>query len=240
MTMQFKRLLHISINTLEWTEGNHVWFDAALKPGTSIEVHWGDGTHSTLRHQPGYAMSRVAHYYKDAEKKELPYQIEFLSEDCESLTALIDGTWETNVNRVVFEDCPSLTYLQYVQLQNVDFAGCPNLETLEATECYDDNLDLSTMPRLRKLIIRSSKNLTSLNLTKNVDLEELDISLCDMLRKIAVSNSSKLRIVVNDYADLDAHTQKWLQATVTRNGGRIQQEWLDTGFSSVGCFGEES
>ena len=96
------------------------------------------------------------------------------------------------------------------------------------------------MPRLRKLIIRSSKNLTSLNLTKNVDLEELDISLCDMLRKIAVSNSSKLRIVVNDYADLDAHTQKWLQATVTRNGGRIQQEWLDTGFASVGCFGEES
>ena len=152
----------------------------------------------------------------------------------------IDGTWETNVNGVVFEDCPSLTYLQYVQLQNVDFAGCPNLETLEATECYDDNLDLSTMPRLRKLIIRSSKNLTSLNLTKNVDLEELDISLCDMLRKIAVSNSSKLRIVVNDYADLDAHTQKWLQATVTRNGGRIQQEWLDTGFASVGCFGEES
>lgn len=95
------------------------------------------------------------------------------------------------------------------------------------------------MPRLRKLIIRSSKNLTSLNLTKNIDLEELDISLCGKLRKIAVCNSSKLRIVVNDYADLDAHTLKWLQATVARNGGQIQQEWLDTGFASCGCFGEE-
>lgn len=220
-----KRLLHISINTLEWTEGNHVWFDARLKPGTSIEVHWGDGSHSTLRCQ-GSSMSRVAHYYKSAEKKELPFEIEFYSDDSNALEELVDGTWETKVYRVVSEDCAALRYLKYVQLYDADFGGCPNLETLEATECHADSPDFSVMPHLRKLIIRGGRNLSSLNLTKNSEIEELDVSHCRNLRKIAVANTSKLRVVANDYTKLDCHTMKWLQATVERNGGRIQVEWL--------------
>lgn len=32
---------------------------------------------------------------------------------------------------------------------------------------------------------------------------------------------------------------KWLQATVKRNGGWIQEEWLDSEHISGGCFGEE-
>lgn len=234
-----KRLLHISINTLEWTEGNHVWFDARLKPGTSIEVHWGDGSHSTLRHRQGFGMCRIAHYYNSAEKKEWPFEIEFYSDDSEALEELVDGTWETWVKRVVFEDCPALLYLQYTQLHSVDFSGCPNLRTLVVTEYYADSLDCSVMPHLRKLIIRASRNIKSLNLTKNPALEELDVSHCLELRKIAVSNSSKLRIVANDFTELDAHTLKWLQATVERNGGRIQEEWLDSEYISGGCFGEE-
>ena len=234
-----KRLLHISINTLEWTEGNHVWFDARLKPGTSIEVHWGDGSHSTLRHRQGFGMCRVAHYYNSAEKKEWPFEIEFYSDDSEALEELVDGTWETWVKRVVFEDCPALVYLQYTQLHSVDFSGCPNLRTLVVNEYYASELDLSLMPHLKKLICRASNNLTALNLTKNPALEELDVSHCLELRKIAVSNSSKLRIVANDFTELDAHTLNWLQATVERNGGMIQEEWLDSGYISGGCFGEE-
>lgn len=234
-----KRLLHISINTLEWTEGNHVWFNARLKPGTSIEVHWGDGSHSTLWHHQGYSMSRVAHYYKSAEGKEWPFEIEFYSDDSDALMELVDGTWETQVNRVAFEDCPTLTYLQYTQAHGVNFKGCPNVETLELTEYYASELDLSFMPRLKKLICRASNNIRTLNLTKNPDLEELDISHCRNLRKIAVSNSSKLRIVANDYTELDSHTLKWLQTTVERNGGRVREEWLDSGYISGGRFGEE-
>ena len=234
-----KRLLYISINTLEWTEGNHVWFDARLKTGTSIEVRWGDGSHSTLRHHQGSSMCRVAHYYNSAERKEWPFEIEFYSDDSDALLELVDGTWETLVKRVVFEDCPALTYLQYTQLHSVDFSGCPNLSVLVATECHAESLDCSVMPQLRKLIIRASRNIKFLNLTKNHNLEELDVSHCLELRKIAVSNSSKLRIVANDYTELDSHTLKWLQATVERNGGRIQQEWLDSKHISCGCFGEE-
>lgn len=234
-----KRLLHISIETLEWTEGNHAWFDAKLKPGTSIEVHWGDGSHSTLRHHPAYSMCRVAHYYKSAERKQLPYEIEFLSDDSESLQALVDGTWETQVNRVVFDDSPALSYLQYTQLHNVDFSGCPNLRTLEVCEYYADKLDLSGMPQLKKVICRMSNELTSLDLTQNSSIEELDISHCGNLRKIAVSNASRLRILANDYTKLDSHSLKWLQTTAERNGGRIQDEWLDSEYLSAGCFGQE-
>ena len=234
-----KRLLHISIDTLTWTEGNHAWFDAKLKPGTSVEVHWGDGSHSTLRHNPNYSMSRVAHYYKSAEKKELPFEIEFLSEDSEALLELVDGTCETRVKRVVFDDSPALTYLQYTQLHSVDFSGCSNLQVLVTTEYYGDKLDLSSMSRLRKVICRMSNKLTMLDLTRNPDIEELDISSCRNLRKIAVSNSSQLRILANDFTELDSHSLKWLQATVERNGGQIQDEWLNTEYVSSGCFGQE-
>lgn len=234
-----KRLLHISINTLKWDEGNHVWFDARLKPGTSIEVHWGDGSHSTLRHRQGFGMCRVAHYYNSAEKKEWPFEIEFYSDDSDALEELVDGTWETQVNRVTFVDCPALKYLQYIHLDNVDFSGCPNIETLEIREYYPSKLNLSYLQRLRKLICRSSCNLTFLDLTMNPSIEELDVSHCYDLRKIAVSNSSKLRIVANSYTKLDSHTLKWLQATVERNGGRIQEEWLDSEHIRGGCYGEE-
>lgn len=232
-----KRLLHISINTLEWTEGNHVWFDAKLKPDTSIEVYWGDGSHSTLRHHQGLGMCRAAHYYNSAEKKELPFEIEFYSDDSDALEELVDGTWETWVKQVVFEDCPALAYLQYTQLHSVDFSGCPNLRTLIITEYHASELDLTAMPRLEKLICRASDNLNVLNLTKNSNLEELDVSHCRSLRKIVVSNSSKLRIVANDYTELDNHTLKWMQSTVERNGGSIQDEWLDSENKSCGCFG---
>ena len=32
---------------------------------------------------------------------------------------------------------------------------------------------------------------------------------------------------------------EWLQKTVERNGGQIQEEWLESLFLSSGCFGEE-
>ena len=223
-----KSLLQISINTLRWTEGNHVWFDAKLKPDTSTEVYWGDGSHSTMRHYSDLpTCCCVAHYYVSAERKELPFEIEFLSEDSDSLLALVDGTWETQVNNVVFKDCPALIYLQYTQLHKVDFRGCPNLETLVVNEYYADKLDLSAMPRLKKVLCRASCDLKSLDLTNNPEVEELDISHCTNLLRVKVSNSSRLRVLANACTKLDAHSLKWLQATVERNGGHIQDEWLD-------------
>lgn len=235
-----KRLLQISIVTRTWTEGNHVWFDARLKPGTEIEVHWGDGSHSVLRHNPNYGMCRVAHYYKSAERKSLPYQIEFLSEDADALEVLIDGAWETKVENVVFENCPALNHLQFTQLYNVDFSGCPNVETLVTTEYYGDRLDVAPMSHLKKLICRQSRNLRKLDLTNNDELEQLDISMCDKLRSVILTNNSRLKIVaIDEFTHLEHHSNDWLRIIAERNGGCVEDDWLDAEFYSNGCFGEE-
>lgn len=74
-----KRLISISVTTILWTEGNHAWFDVWLAPGTSIEVHWGDG-HISKHHYATNIICRPDHYYQK-QKVEASYQIEFYSED---------------------------------------------------------------------------------------------------------------------------------------------------------------
>ena len=49
-----KTILTIEINTLEWTEGNHSWFDAKLKPNSTVYVSWGDGKTSIMHTHKRY------------------------------------------------------------------------------------------------------------------------------------------------------------------------------------------
>ena len=233
-----KTLLTVSINTLEWTEGNHSWFDAKLKPNSTIYVSWGDGKTSTMHTNDKGGWCRVAHYYAGCEGKRHPFLITFESEDSSALEGLVDGTWETEVERLSIVDCPALNYLQYVQLPTTDFSGAPNIQTLVVTEYYGNVLDISCLPGLKKLICRSSK-INNLDLTRNNELEELDVSYCQRLKKISVSNDSRLRIVANEYTEIDPKSLEWLQKTVTRNGGRIQKEWLHETYISSGAYGEE-
>ena len=233
-----KTLLTVSINTLEWTEGNHSWFDAKLKPNSTVYVSWGDGKTSTLHTYEKGGWCRVAHYYGGCESKEHPFLITFESDDPCALEGLVDGTWENEVEKVSFIDCPGLKYLHYVQLPKTDFSGAPNIQTLVVTEYYADVLEVACLPKLKKLICRSSK-IKNLDLIKNKELEQLDVSFCTELKKIAVSNDSRLRIIANDYTEIDRKSLEWLEKTVLRNGGQIQSEWLDVEFLSSGCYGEE-
>lgn len=233
-----KTLLTIAINTLEWTEGNHAWFDAKLKANSTIEVVWGDGKTSVMQTSNKGGWCRVSHYYAASEGKSHPFLITFQSEDPSALEGLVDGTWETEVEKLTIVDCPALNYLQYVQLPTTDFSGAPNIQTLVVTEYYPNVLDISCLPKLKKLICRSSE-IKNLDLTHNNELEELDVSYCRRLKKIFVSNASKLRIVANEYTEIDPKSLEWLKKTVTKNGGRIQKEWLCEEFVSSGAYGEE-
>ena len=125
-----------------------------------------------------------------------------------------------------------------MQLPTTDFSRAPNIQTLVVTEYYANVLDISCLPKLKKLICRSSE-IKNLDLAHNNELEELDVSHCRWLRKISVSNASRLRIVANEYTEIDFKSLEWLQKTVTRNGGRIQKEWLREEFVSSGAYGEE-
>ena len=233
-------LLSISIETKDWTEGNHAWFDAKLKPNSIIEISWGDGKKSTMKTYDTTKWCRVAHYYDKSKGEKDSYTITFEGEEPASLEGLIDGTWEMTVEKVNFINCPGLTYLQYTQLPETDFSNAPNISTLIIENYYGSQVDLSCLKGLRKLICRDSERLITLDLTKNDNLEELDFS-ASYISKIKVSNNSKLKIVANGtYTRIDANSLKWLQMTVDRNGGHIQEEWLDREFSSIGCIGEKS
>ena len=219
-------------------EGNHSWFDAKLKTNSTIYVSWGDGKISTMQTYDKGGWCRVAHYYTGSEGKNHLFIITFESDDPYALEGLVDGTWENEVEQVSIVYCPGLTYLHYVQLLKTDFSAAPNLQTLVVTEYYADVLDVSCLPHLRKLICRSSK-IKNLDLTKNKKLEQLDISFCTELKKIAIGNDSRLRIVANDYTEIERKSLEWLEKTVTRNGGQIQKEWLQEAYISSGANGEE-
>lgn len=161
--------------------GNHVWFDALLTPGTTIEVHWGDGTHSVLCRKQGCEDDRVEHYYESAEGRVMPFEIEFLSKTADALEALIDGTWEVTVCRVSFDNCPALSRLHYSHLSEADFGGCPNLEVLEVEQYVGQRLDLSSLIRLHKLNCSHSANLSTIVLSKNRRLTHLNMECCPKL-----------------------------------------------------------
>lgn len=230
-----ERLISISVTTKTWTEGNHAWFDAQIKPGSVVEVHWGDGRHSTFPDLNG-KQARVEHYYRGDGRQE-SFEIEFLSEDADALITLIDGTWEMTVHDVRLKNCPALKALQYCQAYNIDFKGSPKLELIDCHEYYGTNLDISTLKLLRHLSVRMSPFITTLNLNKNPSVEVLDVGYCDRLTKIIVANDSRLRLIANDFNSFDRHTLEWLHKTVDRNNGKFV-EWIDVAFPSVGIMGK--
>ena len=232
-------LLTITFETKTWTEGNHAWFDVKLKPNSIIEISWGDCKKSTMKTYDRTKWCRVAHYYEKSKGEKDSYTITFEGENPSSLEGLVDGTWEMTVKKVDFINCLGLTYLQYTQLPETDFSNASNISTLIIEDYYGSRINLSCLKGLKKLICRGSERLITLDLTKNDNLEKLDFS-ASYISKIKVSNNSKLKIVVNGtYTRIDANSLKWLQMTVERNRGLIQEEWLSEEFLSSSCFGEE-
>lgn len=228
-----KRLISISVTTILWTEGNHAWFDVWLAPGTSIEVHWGDG-HVSKHHYAKNIICRPDHYYKNL-KVTASYQIEFYSEDENAIVCLVDGTWEMHVDKLIVENCPGLKALTYHQLYGIDLSGCQNLEYLDIQDAAFDSLDFSLFPKLHKLMCKGS-NFKVLDLSKNPGIEELGYMFCHSLTKIKLPNNSNLRLAnIPKYVPLDKHSRLWLQKTIERNGGRLV-DWVDADYTSVGMM----
>lgn len=221
------------MTTKSWIEGNHAWFDAKIKRGAVVEVHWGDGKHSTFP-QRNDNWSRVEHYYA-CEGREESFEIEFLSDDEDALAILVDGTWEMTVHSVRVKVCPALKALQYCQASQIDFSGCPNLELIDCHEYYGESLDVSQLNKLKHLSLRASPYIRSLNLNKNPAIETLNIGYCDKLTKVSVPNGSRLKTLSYDFTELDKHSLMWLEKIVHGNGGKIV-DWIDVSFTSMGVM----
>lgn len=224
-----KRLISISVETKEWMEGNHAWFDLQLAPGASVKVCWGDGTHSSCRQYYAEGWCRVEHRYS-CEGKVMPFIIEILSEDENSLTGIIDGTWEMTTNAVTVENAPCLLYMRYHNVKTFDFNGCPNLEELDCDSYQQESIDLAAVSNLRKLQCSYSL-LHQLDLTQLPKLKDLDVSGCNNLKKIKVENNSCLKNLSIKNIELDTHSEKWLRKIVEANKGEIidkyDWEWLN-------------
>lgn len=228
-----KRLISISVTTIMWTEGNHAWFDIWLAPGTSIEVHWGDG-HVSKHQYAKNIVCRPDHYYKEL-KVETSYFIEIFSEDENAIVRLVDGTWEMHVDKLTVENCPAMKVLTYHQLYDADFSGCPNLEYLDIDTAHFENINLSQFPNLRKLLCKSAEFKT-LDLCKNPKVEELGYMFCHSLTKLKLPNDSNLRLAnIPEYVPLDKHSWLWLRKTIDRNSGRLV-DWVDADYTSIGMM----
>ncbi len=225
-----KQLLSVTVTTKTWTQGNQAWFDAKIKPGATVEVHWGDGKHSVFP-QSGENLSRIEHDYS-GKGQENYYEIGFFSDDEDALIALTDGTWEMTVHEVRIKNCGALKSLQYCQAQNLDLSGCPNLELLDCNGFEGENIDVSHLTSLKQLSLRMSPNVESLCLSKNPFIEVLDIGCCDKLTKVSLPNKSRLRLLSCDFTKLDRHSVKWLEKVIQENNGEIA-DWVEMDSLSI-------
>ncbi len=218
-----KRLICISVETKEWMEGNNAWFDLQLAPGASVTVYWGDGTHSSCGQYNVGGWCRVERRY-NCEGKVRPFQIEICSEDENGLVGIIDGTWEMTTNSVIVENAPGLGNMQYHNVNLFDFSGCPNLEELDCQSYQGESIDLSDLSNLRKLSCCFS-HLRQLDLTSLPNLQDLDITGSNNLKKVKIANDSILKNLSIKSMNLDIHSEKWLRKIVEGNGGVVTDKY---------------
>lgn len=213
-----QKLISISVTTKQWYSGNHAWFDARLKPGTTIDVLWGDGARSVHVALPT-ELSRVEHYYKKIDSDET-YQIEFWSETPDALLELQDGLREMTLNSIDFYQCLELKKLRISHLSETDFSRCPALKDLEAYDCYCKVLDLHTAPGLRKLSCCDSGHLEKLILTGNDKLEELECQVNPRLTKVTLSNKSSLRKIKAHRTEIDDKSLDFISRILKNNNSK--------------------
>lgn len=214
-------LVDIIISTDEnrYNNNNHVWFDARLKPGTTVEVDWGDGTTSLLS-PLDKCLSSVDHYYKKHETART-YRIEFYSEDRNALLELYCWLCNVDIDWAYFIHCYSLEKLQIQRACSLTFGiwACWSLEELYIDYCRGITLNTTfgfSAPRLKTLQCNYS-TLEEIDLRGFKEVETLICRSCHRLKKIILSNNSKLRCVDFDGTDLYKNSMSFISKLIEKN-----------------------
>lgn len=215
-------LVELFITTKECIMGNYVFFEARLKPGTTIEVDWGDGQTSMLT-PLDTCLSRVDHFYKKRDSD--MYIIKFFSEDRNALLELYNGVCEVQVHAAYFIHCYSLNKLRIPYVNGLVFGSlsiwaCYNLEELNIDYFNGEILDTTigmSMPKLKKLQCIGSDYLEEIDLRGCDEVETLICRSCHRLKKIILSNNSKLRCVDLDGTELYKNSMKFISKLIERN-----------------------
>lgn len=198
-----------------------------LTPAGSIWiVEWGDG--ASKRHISTGEWQWDSHGYDFSEGNF--HTIHIFTEGGEDIIGL-KATTDCGpvLKRVNLSNCPSLTYFKNSYAESIDVSGNPLLKELYCEHGTFDTLDLSNNPILEKLTCYFCKDLTELNLSRNLALKELELNYSG-IRKLGLHNRSSLQNVKLFDVELDERSEKYLRQVVEQNGGKIIKDYKDYDF----------
>lgn len=215
------KLITITGETVEWSEGNHGALGIKVLRGCSMTVKCDRCRDVILTAQPDYDTWCRAEFDFCKRGMVIPYRIEIYSEDSTSILEIVDVLWDTKVESVFIHDCPSLMSLRFHNVNRFDFSGCPNLEHLDCDYSKGEVLDLTALTHLKSLRCQSGEAAT-IELSKSPSVISLDLCGCKM-KTLKVSNQISLQSLCIESCDnLKAQTKTWLEKNVTDNDGRIK------------------
>ena len=208
--MKMIKLLTITGETLQWTEGNHGALDIKLRRGTSVIIKCDRCKSVVLKaHTDSDSWCR-ADFVFCRHGIVVPYQIEIFSESADSILEMVDALWDTSVANVIIEDCIALTRLKFHNVKRFDFSGCQGLTDLDCDYYMGESLDLTPLPKLKTLSCQVS-NAETIELSKNPELIVLDLLGCKV-KELKVSNRSKLKsLCIQSCVNLKKQTKQWLE-----------------------------
>lgn len=204
------KLLTITGETIEWSEGNHGAIDIKVRRGCSVTVKCDRCRDVVLTAQPDYDTWCRATFNFCKEGIVFPYKIEVFSDRADSILEIIDVLWDTSVTVVTVHDCPSLISMRFHNVSSFEFLGCPYIEDLDCDYYKGKILDLRALPELKSLQCRSGEAAT-IDLSKSPKLNSLILCGCKM-KTLKVSNHTRLEnLCIDDCDNLRPPTRLWLE-----------------------------
>lgn len=204
------KLITITGETVEWSEGNHGALDIKVRRGCSVTVKCDRCRDVVLTSQPNHDTWLRAEFCFCKRGLDIPYRIEIYSEESTSILEIVDVLWDTSVESVIIHDCPSLMSMRFHNVNRFDFSGCPNLEHLDCDYYKGEVLDLTALTHLISLQCQSGEAAT-IDLSKSPGILSLDLCGCKM-NTLKVCNHTHLEFMCIDYCDnLKPPTRLWLE-----------------------------
>lgn len=187
-----------------------------VTPGCGWTVEWGD---------------LVEHYTGTGDGQSIGHSSPFRSvhifaEDGGEIIGIDVGGGECSWSKIDVSRCPSLRYFRNNRAVALDVSCNPLLKELYCEDGTFGTLDLSANPELEKLTCNWCKDLTELNLSRNLALRELEICFSP-IKRLGLHNRSVLQSVVMEYVELDERSEKYLLQILERNGGEVRKKWND-------------
>ncbi len=190
-----------------------------VTPGCRWTVEWGD---LSKQYTGTGDWQFISHAYTDGY---LSGCIHVFADDGGEIIGIDAGgmLWsECSWSNIDVSRCPSLRYFRNNRAEAIDVSCNPLLKELECKNGTFKTLDLSANPNLEKLTCTWCKDLTALNLSRNLALRELNI-IYSGIKRVGLHNRTALQRVVMEEVELDERSEKYMLQILERNDGELKK-----------------